>query len=320
LSNPSSDNGVALALTSASGYFSFDSKESLFTSHEAELEIALNGGGEGSGTVTSVGSGLGLTGGPITTAGTLSIDPTVVPQLGAANNMFIGNITALSFSGNGTGLTNVNAATLSGAPAGTFPSLTTSNNFVGNQTITGNLTLNGVGSTLTVGGPSFFNMDVPAGAAVTSNCLASAGASCTGFQFNGLSGNTILNAQINNTTELTVDAGGDMTLKGALVTRDLPGPDWRHDHWRFEPAHHRPQYQQPAICLRLALKPEHISRVCGELHDNREPEHRHRLSGAQLPHDRHAKYGRWLSGTHCRHLGELQHRHWLSVACCQHNR
>jgi hypothetical protein len=39
-----------------------------------------------SGTVTSVATGLGLTGGPITASGTLSIDTTVVPQLGAANN------------------------------------------------------------------------------------------------------------------------------------------------------------------------------------------------------------------------------------------
>ena len=37
------------------------------------------------GTVTSVGSGLGLSGGPITGSGTLTINTSVVPQLGAAN-------------------------------------------------------------------------------------------------------------------------------------------------------------------------------------------------------------------------------------------
>jgi len=42
-------------------------------------------GGGGSGTVTSVATGLGLKGGPITTSGTLTIDTTVVPQLAAAN-------------------------------------------------------------------------------------------------------------------------------------------------------------------------------------------------------------------------------------------
>lgn len=39
----------------------------------------------GTGTVTSVGSGTGLTGGPITKSGTLSIDTTKVPLLAAAN-------------------------------------------------------------------------------------------------------------------------------------------------------------------------------------------------------------------------------------------
>jgi len=40
----------------------------------------------GAGTVTSVGSGLGLKGGPIMTSGTLAIDPAVVPQLNTTNN------------------------------------------------------------------------------------------------------------------------------------------------------------------------------------------------------------------------------------------
>ena len=50
------------------------------------------GSGGGSGTVTSVATGLGLKGGPITTSGTLTIDTTVVPRLGAANT-FTGNQT-----------------------------------------------------------------------------------------------------------------------------------------------------------------------------------------------------------------------------------
>ena len=49
-------------------------------------------GGGGSGTVTSVATGLGLFGGPITTSGTLTIDTTMVPQLGTANT-FTGNQT-----------------------------------------------------------------------------------------------------------------------------------------------------------------------------------------------------------------------------------
>jgi len=48
--------------------------------------------GASSGTVTNVATGTGLTGGPITTTGTISIDPTVVPELGAASNVFSGSI------------------------------------------------------------------------------------------------------------------------------------------------------------------------------------------------------------------------------------
>jgi hypothetical protein len=50
------------------------------------------GGGGGGGTVTSVAAGAGLLASPspITTSGTLSINPAVVPQLGTANN-FVGN-------------------------------------------------------------------------------------------------------------------------------------------------------------------------------------------------------------------------------------
>jgi hypothetical protein len=50
------------------------------------------GAGGGSGTVTSVATGTGLKGGPITTSGTLTIDTTVVPRLDAANT-FTGNQT-----------------------------------------------------------------------------------------------------------------------------------------------------------------------------------------------------------------------------------
>jgi len=69
---------------------------------ETGLNIASNGQitfatgqtfpGTGDGTVTSIGSGLGLLGGPITTSGTLAIDTTVVPRLNASNT-FTGNQT-----------------------------------------------------------------------------------------------------------------------------------------------------------------------------------------------------------------------------------
>jgi hypothetical protein len=70
--------------------------------------------GTGDGSVTSVATGLGLKGGPITKTGTLTIDTTKVPLL-AANNSFTGNQTVngnLSASGTVTGGT-VSAGTVS---------------------------------------------------------------------------------------------------------------------------------------------------------------------------------------------------------------
>jgi len=55
------------------------------------------------GTVTSVGSGLGLTGGPITSSGTLSINTSVVPQLGGANSFTNNN--SISANNSSTSLT-----------------------------------------------------------------------------------------------------------------------------------------------------------------------------------------------------------------------
>jgi hypothetical protein len=61
------------------------------------------------GTVTSVGSGLGLTGGPITSSGTLSINTSVVPQLAGANSFTNNN--AITANNSSTTLTVTNSST-----------------------------------------------------------------------------------------------------------------------------------------------------------------------------------------------------------------
>ena len=103
----------------------------------------------GSGTVTSVASGAGLTGGPITGRGTLSINTAVVPQLNAANT-FTGNQTV---SGNlsATGVVTGSSFQIAGTGPGllfAFGSSTPRNaffGFAGNTTMTGTGNL-GVGS------------------------------------------------------------------------------------------------------------------------------------------------------------------------------
>jgi hypothetical protein len=61
----------------------------------------------GSGTVTSVASGTGLTGGPITGSGTLSINTTVIPQL-AAENLFTNTQVINENAGDGIDITATN--------------------------------------------------------------------------------------------------------------------------------------------------------------------------------------------------------------------
>jgi hypothetical protein len=56
----------------------------------------------GSGTVTRVNTGLGLTGGPITTTGTISINPAIVPQLNVANTFTTSQTVTGDITANGT--------------------------------------------------------------------------------------------------------------------------------------------------------------------------------------------------------------------------
>ena len=95
------------------------------TTDGTTLSWATVSGGGGSGTVTSITAGTGLTGGAITTSGTINIDTTVVPQLGATNNTFTGTQTAptIILSGGTTDPTaptgtalNVYSKTLGGKP------------------------------------------------------------------------------------------------------------------------------------------------------------------------------------------------------------
>ncbi len=108
----------------------------------------VRGSSGAAGTVTSVAGGTGILAtptNPITSTGSFSIDPTVVPQLGAPSNIFtgVGGITATSFtstgsgfSGSGTGLTGVNAALFGGFLPSSFPFLSLGNTFTsGTQTI-----------------------------------------------------------------------------------------------------------------------------------------------------------------------------------------
>ena len=107
------------------------------------LKVAGGGGGGGSGTVTQVDTGTGLTGGPITTTGTVSLANTAVTAGVYGNATTVSQVTvdaqgritnavsvAIQFDGNGT-VTNVATGTgLTGGPITTTGTISLANTTV----------------------------------------------------------------------------------------------------------------------------------------------------------------------------------------------
>ena len=107
------------------------------------LKVAGGGGGGGSGTVTQVDTGTGLTGGPITTTGTVSLANTAVTAGVYGNATTVSQVTvdaqgritnavsvAIQFDGNGT-VTNVATGTgLTGGPITTTGTVSLANTAV----------------------------------------------------------------------------------------------------------------------------------------------------------------------------------------------
>ncbi|MFZ0761871.1 MAG: tail fiber domain-containing protein, partial [Candidatus Sulfotelmatobacter sp.] len=131
---------------------------------ETGLNIASNGQitfatgqtfpGTGDGTVTSVGAGPGLTGGPITGSGILSI-----PTAGVINAMLAhpSLTVAAGTDLTGGGTVALGSTTTLNVDTTKVPQLNTANTFTGNQTVNGNLTATGVvsGSSYQIGSNLF---------------------------------------------------------------------------------------------------------------------------------------------------------------------
>ena len=148
--NTSSPSGKLDLLFGANG--ATPTETGLSVASNGQITFATGQTFPGNGTVTSVGSGPGLTGGPITTSGTLSI-----ATGGVSNAMLVNpSLTVLA----GTDLTGGGAVALGGSTTlnldtSRVPQLSGGNFFSGNQTVDGNL------SALAVSGSSFWIGSTP---------------------------------------------------------------------------------------------------------------------------------------------------------------
>jgi hypothetical protein len=169
------------------------------------VNFAANQTFPGNGTVTSVGSGAGLTGGPITSTGTLSIAPAGVTNAMLANP-------SLTVSA-GPGLTGGGAVALGGATTLSLdttqvPFLVANNTFTGNQTVNGNLSATGfvTGSGFQIG-----------------SSLFDYGSYSNGNAFLGFAGNGSTSAYNNTATGVSAltdnTTGSDNTADGLSALR-----------------------------------------------------------------------------------------------------
>ena len=173
------------------------------------LRDAASNVNSGSGTVTLVNSGTGLTGGPITTSGTLSLD------LGFTDSRY------LQPNGNGSRLTHVNAATLNGLTSAAFVQANAPNiPFAGSASFGGGITVGGgimAGGSITAGGsvtaPLFSGSFMGSGVGLTGVNAATLG----GFAPNAF-------VQLGTAAHpLTQNLNGTLNLNGKLTLTPLNG-------------------------------------------------------------------------------------------------
>lgn len=201
------------------------------------LKVAGGAGGGGSGTVTQIDTGTGLTGGPITTTGTISLANTAVSSGTYGSNVSTVSITvdaqgritnianvAIQFDGNGT-VTNIATGTgLTGGPITTTGTVSIANTTVtagsyGDAATVGTFTVNAQGQLTAAANasisiaPSQINAAIPnSGLANSSTTLGNATLTLGGTT------STVGNLTLTN---VTISSGtiSNVTVTSNLVTK-----------------------------------------------------------------------------------------------------
>jgi hypothetical protein len=141
--------------------------------------------------------------------GIFNIGDSIVSQSGSNINVN-GGVKASSFSGNGSGLSNVNAATVGGVGASGFAQLAVPNLFSASQSINGNLTLSGsLNNTLTL------QSDVTVNQEESANVIGGFGGNST------VPANSVASGVVGATI-----AGGGGTLSGGFVEPNTVTVAW----------------------------------------------------------------------------------------------